>query len=264
MIFSLFAFSVQYYHTSKIYNRGIIDDSSISEDDQASIELLTIGRGNYEIANEAFSNWAKLTEVTIEDSIGIIHDNAFKGCNNLKAVSLGNNISYIGSGAFSACPNLVCVHFFGESEPTIGQNAFSGASSSLLITVPTYYDGQNFGGFSTIKGFQICNIIDQPSNPSTIPYIVGIVILGVLVFVLFCWCFVKYHQVNLLTQELEKKTSHHSKHSQQHQQAMPAPSPMPAPMPVQDQLPGPEMQKMSFAQPYNTNNDDFDNPYMQP
>ena len=59
-----------------------------------------------EISQYAFSEYKKLTFVTIGDSVQYIGKDAFYNCSSLTNVTLGKGITEIGNGAFENCLNL--------------------------------------------------------------------------------------------------------------------------------------------------------------
>lgn len=56
----------------------------------------------------AFRECISLTNVTLPDSIRIIHHGAFEGCTVLKTINIPPSILWIGQYAFRNCPDLVC------------------------------------------------------------------------------------------------------------------------------------------------------------
>lgn len=60
----------------------------------------TVKSGTPFISNSTFAGCAKLTEITIPDSVKSIGDNAFHSCSKLKSIKLGKNIETIGTDAF--------------------------------------------------------------------------------------------------------------------------------------------------------------------
>ena len=83
-----------------------------------------------------------------------IAENAFNGYTTLKSVVLPQYITHIGDGAFANCPNLESVTLLGYTPPELGVAVFSGASSSLIITVPNsslpaYQAATNWSNIST-------------------------------------------------------------------------------------------------------------------
>lgn len=67
------------------------------------------GRYVVSIAEEAFMDCEKITEIELPPSVTAIEPRAFCGCTGLKKIDLGRTIRIIGSMAFSHCPSLKTV-----------------------------------------------------------------------------------------------------------------------------------------------------------
>ena len=131
---------------------------------------VTIGNSVTSIGDYAFYNCSSLTGVAIPDSVTNIGNSAFYGCDSLTGVTIGNGVTSIGSSAFSSCSSLANIsvdvnneyyssldgnlydknqttliqyaigktntHFVIPSTVTrIGNNAFSGCSSLISVTI---------------------------------------------------------------------------------------------------------------------------------
>ena len=88
------------------------------------------------IADYAFSNCSRLTEIAIPDSVTTIGGSAFSSCSSLSSVVIGDSVTTIGNYAFAYCSSLSSV-VIPDSVTYIGERAFYGCSN--LKTV--YYTG---------------------------------------------------------------------------------------------------------------------------
>ena len=94
---------------------------------------------------------AAVKEIQIADSVREIGDGAFEGCTSLASsyydhdeIRIPRNIVKIGARAFAGCGSVATVSVEGKTPPVLGEGAFDGASSELMIYVPegTEYDYQ--------------------------------------------------------------------------------------------------------------------------
>ena len=83
-----------------------------------------------EIADEAFMNNTKITEVTATNNITIIGDRAFMGCTSLKAVKSIKSVTSFGESIFEGCTSLTDVTI-PDTVVNIPARAFYGCSSLL-------------------------------------------------------------------------------------------------------------------------------------
>jgi len=63
-----------------------------------------------------FTNYYKLSAVTIADGITSIGDNAFRNCENLATVTIPSSVKSIGDYAFHGCPKLAKIIFTGTED----------------------------------------------------------------------------------------------------------------------------------------------------
>ena len=96
------------------------------------------------IETGAFSNCAKLTSITIPDSVTYIGFDAFSGCTGLTSITLPNSIVDISSSTFSGCRGLTSI-IIPDGVTYIGFDAFSGCTGLTSITIPdsVTYIGDN-------------------------------------------------------------------------------------------------------------------------
>jgi len=86
------------------------------------------------IAQTRVSRFAKITEVTIPDTVTSIEDYAFIYCENLTGIIIPNSVKSIGGMAFAYCDSLSYL-VIGSSLQNIGTNAFSSCESLESIFV---------------------------------------------------------------------------------------------------------------------------------
>lgn len=86
------------------------------------------------IADKAFMNNKKLTQVIIGKNVTKIGDNAFYGCKKLKSVTGGENVKIIGFGAFMECSKLKSITI-GPKVTSIGASAFQGDKKLKTVIV---------------------------------------------------------------------------------------------------------------------------------
>ncbi len=87
------------------------------------------------VADGAFDNSDKITEVVIPDSVVTLGERAFGDCNELKTVTIGNGVQTIGKKAFFTCNQLTAVNF-GTAVRSIDYEAFYGCSALKELTLP--------------------------------------------------------------------------------------------------------------------------------
>ncbi len=139
------------------------------------IEYVKIEEGTFLIANNAFEDRRKLSEVVFCDSLQLIGTYAFRGCDSLKTVNMTDNIWHCGIGAFFTCFNLEKVKLsknllsisnqmlgytniekidIPESVQYIGDEAFLSCVNLKTINIPKKYIEM---GHSTFLDTAYCN-----------------------------------------------------------------------------------------------------------
>lgn len=86
------------------------------------------------IASSAFNRNGNIRYVYLPDSVKTIESNAFSECNRLNEVFIGSGMKTIDKNAFSQCRSLAVVCIL--SKKCSLKDAFSGADSRLIVTVP--------------------------------------------------------------------------------------------------------------------------------
>ena len=93
-----------------------------------SPDRISLYNGTAVIADGAFENCNKVTELYLASRMRAIGDYAFRGCTALKKVELGNSVSYIGESAFASCRKLSEIAI-PDSVKEIGASAFEGCTA---------------------------------------------------------------------------------------------------------------------------------------
>ena len=96
---------------------------------------VVIPEGTVDIAECAFENCQRITEVIVPDSVSILGWAAFYNCTSLESVMLGENVSQIPYEMFSGCVNLRHIEF-GPNVWNIGQESFNDCVSLREIVIP--------------------------------------------------------------------------------------------------------------------------------
>jgi hypothetical protein len=87
------------------------------------------------IAEAAFYQCKRLTNITLPESVLFIYECAFAGCKGLKAITLPMSLQYVGECAFgdreyNGCPNLETITLSRKTK--IGHKAFDGFKGRLV------------------------------------------------------------------------------------------------------------------------------------
>jgi hypothetical protein len=89
------------------------------------------------MASHAFSDCARLTSVTVPNSVTEIGSDAFRACRSLASVSIGDGVANIGLNAFSDCTNLTVLEV---TTPNPNYSSLDGvlfdATRSVLVEYP--------------------------------------------------------------------------------------------------------------------------------
>ena len=86
------------------------------------------------IASSAFNRNGNIRYVYLPNSVKTIESNAFSECNRLNEVFIGSGMKTIDKNAFSQCRSLAVVCILSKNCSL--KDAFSGADSRLIVTVP--------------------------------------------------------------------------------------------------------------------------------
>ena len=88
------------------------------------------------IADNAFKNNKKITQVTIGDNVTTIGKNAFSGCKALKKVIIGKKVKTIGAKAFYNCKKLKSIIIKSTVLKKVGKNAIKNIHKKCVIKAP--------------------------------------------------------------------------------------------------------------------------------
>ena len=95
---------------------------------------------------EMFRGNAKLTELTIPETVKSIGPNAFSECSTLKRIVIPESVTEIALGAFSGCAGLTEA-VLPETLRTISAKLFSGCSSLISVNIPSQAENIGTGAF---------------------------------------------------------------------------------------------------------------------
>ena len=97
-------------------------------------------------------------EVTIPEGVTSIPKEMFEGNTVIKSVSLPETTKRISEGAFKDCPNIQKVNCDSKKVEFEGDGTIFADGSNVEVSVPSDFEGDNFGGSS--------NIVNDDTNPS--------------------------------------------------------------------------------------------------
>ena len=134
------------------------DDTVVITDYNGSAEKVDIpaeidGNSVTEIYDNAFSDCASFTTITIPDSVTSIGYCAFKGCTSLTSIIIPDGVKSIEASTFESCESLTSVTI-PDSVTKIDRHAFYNCTSLKYVVIPasvTYVweeaFGYNFNGY---------------------------------------------------------------------------------------------------------------------
>ncbi|KAH0797048.1 leucine-rich repeat domain-containing protein [Histomonas meleagridis] len=131
----------------------------------SNLETVIIGENVKKIGGSAFISCTKLLNITIPSSVTLIGGSAFFNCSRLETVILGESIKEIEDSAFAFCSNLKCIYFYGISEPSIGQNAFSNVSAPVIVLIE--YKDKFLGSLAVSNDTTVDGCAPMPTLPFT-------------------------------------------------------------------------------------------------
>ena len=100
-----------------------------------NVKQITIPDSVELIHARAFDNCSGLLSINIPDSVTVIEESTFEDCSNLISVSIGNAVTEIGKYAFRECNSLTSISM-GNSVTDIGEDAFSDCNGLKALVLP--------------------------------------------------------------------------------------------------------------------------------
>lgn len=102
----------------------------------SSLEYVSASDWVSTINSNAFDGCNSLSDLYMPWSVTTIGDYAYRNCYSLSVVFVPDSVESIGTGAFSGCYGVGEYHFWRETPPTLGTNAFQYIQSDCKIYVP--------------------------------------------------------------------------------------------------------------------------------
>ena len=90
------------------------------------------------VADKAFRNNKKVTNITVGTNVKSIGRSAFEKCTKLKTVTVGKNVTEIGKNAFGSCKNLktLTIKSAKLTKKGLASGSFKGISKKTVVKVP--------------------------------------------------------------------------------------------------------------------------------
>jgi len=129
--------------------RGVVIVKYVGDTTDVIIPTTIEGMPVRELGDEMFSANSQIASVVIPEGItslqGGYRTGTFCGCAKLTSVSLPESLTYIGGYAFSGCSSITSISL-PKGLTSIGESAFSGCSSLTTITIPNNI--KSIGGYA--------------------------------------------------------------------------------------------------------------------
>ena len=133
-----------YYNETEVYENGLVYvdrwliTANYGNSNAAKMESVEIRPGTIGIADSAFSQFGKLTSVTLPDSLRFIGKSAFVGCTSLSDITLPEGLLIIEEEAFYHCESLEDLTI-PDSVMRLGSGAFYGCYDLIQDDHKTWY-----------------------------------------------------------------------------------------------------------------------------
>jgi hypothetical protein len=136
-----------------------------------SPDRISLYNGTAVIADGAFENCNKVTQIYLSSRMRIIGDYAFRGCTALESFEFGNSVSYIGESAFASCRKLSKIEI-PDSVKEIGASAFEGCTALRQASTGN--------GVKVIESntFDACTTLEQISIGAAVNHIKEMAFFG--------------------------------------------------------------------------------------
>lgn len=117
----------------------------------SGLTSITIPDGVTSLGNYCFLRCSSLTSIDLPAGLTSLSYRCFYNCSSLTFITIPGSVAYLGGSCFSYCSGLTSITFNGITEPTNGYNAFYNTPDSLVIHVPSNYQGDTFVGRTVTK-----------------------------------------------------------------------------------------------------------------
>lgn len=154
-----------YYHTADNWENGVLYIGKHLVAADFNLETCTVKDGTLTIANSAFLNHQKLTQITIPSSVTAIDNYTFNGCTGLTKINLPSSLIVVGEYAFSGCKSLTAFTV-PSSVTTLGKGALRYCHGLTEITIPESVTTVGEGVFEKCSALAKihCSTSSQPAG----------------------------------------------------------------------------------------------------
>ncbi len=151
------------YSTITITGKGFVSEESreIIQGYSSTTDHVIIENGITGIPVGLFSQFSRISQVSLPESLTAIGDSAFSGCGNLPSIDIPDGVTSIGNGTFFGCTSLATVSL-PESLTAIGATAFYHCGNLVSIDIP---DGVTSIGYDA---FSYCTSLATASLPESL------------------------------------------------------------------------------------------------
>lgn len=102
------------------------------------------------ISNSCFF-YSGITSIIIPDGVNLLDGFCFSHCSELISVVIPSSVNKLNMACFGDCVNLSSITFNGVIPPNCESSIFYNVPESLIIHVPSNYQGTTFGGRTVTK-----------------------------------------------------------------------------------------------------------------
>lgn len=118
------------------------------------------GKQVVSIAEEAFRDQAKITEITIPDGVVDIGESAFAACEALQTVALPDSVINMGQAAFGDCTALKKITLPQNLE-AVSEDMFMNCPCLQSMVIPNHVIRIGFGAFQLCRGLESIHISES-------------------------------------------------------------------------------------------------------
>ena len=151
-----------YYKNESNWDNGVLYIGKHLVEAKISISgAYTVKEGTKTIAEVAFLNRTKITDITIPKSVTSIGDKAFYWCKGLTSIKFAKDskLTSIGDQTFNGCPKLTSITI-PDSVTSIGSSAFYGCTGLTSINIPDSVTSIRYRTFYGCTGLMSISIPD--------------------------------------------------------------------------------------------------------